>query len=60
MLFSAGCTTEMYLGLAAKAIGKKIFWNLRNSDLDIQWSNINQSYFLQNYPHIYHTLFPIK
>ncbi len=31
---------DVFGGLAAKAIGKKkIFWNLRNSDLDIQWSN---------------------
>ncbi len=30
---------DVFGGLAAKVLGKKIFWNLRNSDLDTQWSN---------------------
>ena len=31
---------DVFGGLAAKVLGiKKIYWNLRNSDLDTQWSN---------------------
>ena len=51
---------DVFGGLAAKVIGKKkIFWNLRNSDLNIQWSN-KFTIFLAKFSSFLSYLIPYK